>query len=270
MKKKLRIILCTMIIISLHISSCFALEVEVSVKINDNYVKSDQKNILINDTVFVLARFVAEALNGQVTWNEATKSIIIDYEGKKMKLTADSDIAYIDSKEYKLDSKPFLRGGRIYIPIRFISENLNCDINWVHETFTVDIKKESLVVSEEKFEQRPYTDEEMRLLAKIIQVESGNTKLDGRLGVANVVLNRVKSDRFPNDIKGVVYQRGQFPPAHKASFKTLKPSNLSNIAAKKALEGVNNVENCLFFNSKPFKSKKKDLYKIINGEYFYK
>ncbi len=259
-----------MIIISLYISSCFALEVEVSVKINDNYVKSDQKNILINDTVFVLARFVAEALNGQVRWNEDTKSMIIDYEGKQMKLTADSDVAYIDSKEYELDYKPFLRGGRMYIPVRFVSENLNCDINWVHETFTVDIKKENLLISEEKFEQRSYTDEEMKLLAKIIQVESGNTQLEGRLGVANVVLNRVKSDRFPNDIKGVVYQQGQFPPAHKKSFKTLKPSNISNIAAKKALEGVNNVEDCLFFNSRPFKSKKKDFYKIINSEYFYK
>ncbi|WFD08847.1 stalk domain-containing protein [Tepidibacter hydrothermalis] len=270
MKKKLRIMLCTMIIISLYVSSCFALEVEVSVKINDNYVKSDQKNILIDDTVFVLARFVTEALNGQVTWNEDTKSMIIDYEGKKMKLTAGSDVAYIDSKEYKLESKPFLRGGRMYIPVRFISENLNCDINWVHETFTVDIKKQNLVISEEKFEQRYYTDEEMKLLAKIIQVESGNTNLEGRLGVANVVLNRVKSNRFPNDINSVVYQRGQFPPAHKESFKTLKPNNLSNIAAKKALEGVNNVENCLFFNSRPFKSKKKSLYKIIDGEYFYK
>ncbi|WP_099191426.1 stalk domain-containing protein [Tepidibacter mesophilus] len=270
MKKKLKVMLCTIIIISLYISSCFALEVEVTVKINDNYVKSDQKNVLIDDKVFVLGRFVTEALNGQVAWNEDTKSMIIDYEGKKIKLTADSDVAYIDSKEYKMDSKPFLRGGRMYIPVRFVSENLNCDIDWVHETFTVDITKKNLVISEEKFEQRSYTDEEMRLLAKIIQVESGNTRLEGRLGVANVVLNRVKSDRFPNNIKDVVYQPGQFPPAHKKSFKTLKASNLSNIAAKKALEGVNNVETCLFFNSRPFKSKKKSLYKIINGEYFYK
>lgn len=259
-----------MIIISFYITSCFALEVEVSVKINDNYVKSDQKHVLINDEVFVLGRFVVEALNGQVTWNENTKSMIIEYEEKKIKLTADSDVAYIDLKEYKLKSKPFLRGGRMYIPVRFVSENLNCDVSWIHETFTVSIKKENLVISDEKFEKRPYTDEEMRLLAKIIQVESGNTKIDGRLGVANVVLNRVKSDRFPNDIKSVIYQPRQFPPAHKQSFKTLKPNNLSNIAAKKALEGVNNVENCLFFNSRPFKSKKKDLYKIINGEYFYK
>ncbi|SHK08270.1 stalk domain-containing protein [Tepidibacter formicigenes] len=269
MKNKRRIFACVIFAILLvSMNVCSALEVEVSMKINDNYVKSDKKNILIDDRVFVLARFVVEALNGKITWIDKTREIVIDYEGKNMKLTIGSDIAYINGKEYKLDLKPFIREGRTYIPLRFVSENLNCDVKWVQDTFTVDIRKEGLEIAKEKFEKRSYTDEDMLWIARIVEV--GNTSLESRIAIANVVLNRVKSNKFPNSVYEVIFQGKQFPPAHKESFKSLKPSNISSIAAKKALEGINNIEECLFFNSRPFKSKSKDFYKKIDGEYFYK
>ena len=47
-------------------------------------------------------------------------------------------------------------------------------------------------------------------LAKNIYFEAGNQPLAGKLAVSHVVLNRVMSDEYPNDICGVVYQARWF------------------------------------------------------------
>ena len=51
---------------------------------------------------------------------------------------------------------------------------------------------------------------ELELLATLVEAESGNQDLKGKRLVADVVLNRVESDRFPNSITEVIYQDYQF------------------------------------------------------------
>lgn len=96
-------------------------------------------------------------------------------------------------------------------------------------------------------EAKPFTEEDYMLLAKITQVESGNESYEGQLGVANVILNRVKDARFPNSIKGVIYSGKQFPPAHNGLLDKSKPNASVLRAAKDALNGKNNVENAVYF-----------------------
>lgn len=48
------------------------------------------------------------------------------------------------------------------------------------------------------------------LLATLVRAEAGNQPLDGKRAVVDVVLNRVDNSHFPNTIKGVIYQEGQF------------------------------------------------------------
>lgn len=49
--------------------------------------------------------------------------------------------------------------------------------------------------------------EDMRMLAQLVQAEAGNQDLTGKRLVADVVLNRVDSERFPNTIEEVIFQR---------------------------------------------------------------
>ena len=57
-----------------------------------------------------------------------------------------------------------------------------------------------------------YTPEDLDLLARVINSEAGSSWLsdEHQLAVGSVVLNRVADSRFPNTLKGVVYQRGQY------------------------------------------------------------
>lgn len=52
-------------------------------------------------------------------------------------------------------------------------------------------------------------DREMDMLIRAISAES-STNAQERAGVAAVILNRVRSDKFPNTIEGVLFQRNQF------------------------------------------------------------
>ena len=54
------------------------------------------------------------------------------------------------------------------------------------------------------------TSDEVILLAQLIMHEAGGEGTEGREAVAEVVINRMKSEKFPNDLNGVIYQNGQF------------------------------------------------------------
>jgi spore germination cell wall hydrolase CwlJ-like protein len=59
-------------------------------------------------------------------------------------------------------------------------------------------------------QDRAVADEATRCLAGAIYFESKGEPLSGQLAVAQVIINRAKSGRFPADVCGVVKQRGQF------------------------------------------------------------
>lgn len=49
--------------------------------------------------------------------------------------------------------------------------------------------------------------DEMRMVAQLVQAEAGNQDLTGKRLVADVVLNRVDSERFPNTVEEVIFQK---------------------------------------------------------------
>jgi N-acetylmuramoyl-L-alanine amidase len=56
----------------------------------------------------------------------------------------------------------------------------------------------------------PVSDEDVELIAKTVQAEAGNQDFTGKRMVAAVILNRVESKTFPDDVEGVLSQKNQF------------------------------------------------------------
>ena len=95
--------------------------------------------------------------------------------------------------------------------------------------------------------------EKEELLAALIFCEAGNQPYAGKVAVGAVVMNRVESGRFPNTIKEVIYQRGQFTPAMTGKLERVisggrVPSSCYD-AARDALNGETTVGDALFFNT---------------------
>ena len=88
-------------------------------------------------------------------------------------------------------------------------------------------------------------------LLKIVEAEASGEDVTGRMLVANVVLNRVKSGSFPDTIEGVVYQtkggRAQFSPVATGKIERVRVSETTIQAVERALCGEDPSQGALYF-----------------------
>lgn len=95
------------------------------------------------------------------------------------------------------------------------------------------------------------SDEDLDILMRIVESEAGNQDVEGRLLVANVVLNRVQSEKFPDSVKEVVFQKekgiNQFSPVANGTIWNVKISDETDEAVGRALEGEDISDGALYF-----------------------
>ena len=98
-----------------------------------------------------------------------------------------------------------------------------------------------------------FTEEDRKLLANIIYCEAGGEPYEGKVAVGAVVINRVLSNRFPDTVSGVIYQKNQFSPVASGRFGLALSVDKANAAcyqaADEAMLGVTNVGTCVFFRT---------------------
>lgn len=97
-----------------------------------------------------------------------------------------------------------------------------------------------------------YSKSDLRLMASIINCEAGAEGFQGKLAVGIVIMNRVASKNFPNTVKKVIYDKGQFSPVRNGMLsKKLKQYDAGRTgssqwkscisAAKKVLSGQSTI-----------------------------
>jgi len=74
------------------------------------------------------------------------------------------------------------------------------------------------------FVNRGNQDEEQLCLAKAVYFEARGESLEGQLAVAEVVLNRAASGRYPSTLCGVITQRSQFSFIRRGRFPSVDQS----------------------------------------------
>jgi N-acetylmuramoyl-L-alanine amidase len=84
------------------------------------------------------------------------------------------------------------------------------------------------------------------LLARLVHGEARGEPYRGKVAVAAVVLNRVKSASFPNTVAGVIYQSGAFDAVSDGQIN-LQPDNESINAARDAMNGWDPTNGCLYY-----------------------
>lgn len=93
---------------------------------------------------------------------------------------------------------------------------------------------------------RSYSPEDLDLLARLISAESRGEPFEGQVAVGAVVLNRLKSPEFPDTIRDVIYQEGQFTSVANGAINA-PPAESSIAAARAALAGEDPSLGALYF-----------------------
>ena len=98
------------------------------------------------------------------------------------------------------------------------------------------------------------SDEDYDTLLRIVEAEAGSEDIKGRVLVANVIMNRVKSEDFPNTVTEVVWDNSdgvpQFSPTYDGRINEVAVSDETREAVKQALKGADYSEGALFFIQK--------------------
>lgn len=109
----------------------------------------------------------------------------------------------------------------------------------------VDRTLEVVTVTENR--DLPVSMEEYEMLCKIVTTEANTEDIEGQMLIANVVMNRVKSDIFPNSVEEVILSPGQFDPVENGVFYKTEPTDEAKEAVIRALSGEDASQGALYF-----------------------
>ncbi len=247
----------------------------VTVNVNGVFIDMDASPYIEKDTVFVPVRFVAEGLGATVNWDNYNQTAIITGNGKSIKLTPGKENIIVDGQSINTGFVTCVYKGRIYVPLRIIAECFGAGLDWNSANYVVSISTDEQN-SDNNYLSSLYSEEDLYWLSKIVEAEAIGEPYEGKLAVANVVINRKNSSEFPDSIKDVIFDPSygyQFTPVKNGSIYN-EPSESSIRAAKEALSGNNNIGSSLYFLN-PVKSghtwiqASRELFGVIGGHHFY-
>ena len=93
--------------------------------------ENDVAPVIRNNHTMLPIRFIAEALGTTVNWNSENRTVQIIKGNKAIEITIDNDVAIVNGIAKTLDSPAFIEDDRTFLPIRFVSENLGANVEWV-------------------------------------------------------------------------------------------------------------------------------------------
>lgn len=119
------------------------------------------------------------------------------------------------------------------------------------------IKKASKKKTAESPKRISLTEKEKSVLLRIVEAEAGDEDVEGRMLVANVVLNRVKcKTEFPNDVENVVFEctNGvyQFSPILDGRYWEVEISEKTEQAVERVLAGEDFSKGALYFMAREY------------------
>ena len=106
------------------------------------------------------------------------------------------------------------------------------------------------IIDEEVYERKKVydlSDADYQNLLRIVEAEASGEGENGKLLVANVIFNRVKSRKFPNSVTAVIFQQNQFAPTRDGRFYSVKVTQETVRAVDRALYGEDISNGALYF-----------------------
>jgi len=125
------------------------------------------------------------------------------------------------------------------------------------ESQPTNFQEESEEPAEETLATTPVVNlskEDQEILQRIVEAEATGEDIKGKILVANVILNRVNHDNFPDTVKGVVFQKDgstyQFSPIKDGRYWSVSISKDTITAIERVMAGEDYSQGALYFSAR--------------------
>lgn len=119
---------------------------KIRINLNGHILSFDSQPIIKNNRLLVPFRAILEAMQIEVNYDNLSGIITASGNENEVHLSINSETAYVNGKEIKIDCAPIIKNDRTFIPARFIAEAFNMKVDWDETTNLVTItrKKEQI------------------------------------------------------------------------------------------------------------------------------
>lgn len=176
------------------------------------------------------------------------------FTGPNFDMYVNSDFGYtrVNDRYLYTPDGYFRSGGQIYLPLEVLARIFGFEYSVPEDDQPrVELQRGELNVLQggDNYYDINFVSEDIFWLSRIIRAEAQNEPLSCMIGVGNVVLNRVASDEYPDNVFDVIFDEKygqQFEPVGNGSVYA-DPTEEAIIATYLVLEGYNTVGASMYF-----------------------
>jgi len=145
-KTQLKKLLFTLVMIgALSLGSTVFATGDISIEVKNKQIPTDSPPTYDQGRVLVPLRAVSKALGATVDWNQKTKTVTVRKWSEKVMLTIGKKAASVEKKggtwdssgQVPLDVSVKTFNNRVYVPLRFISEQYGYKVDWNNNTVSI-------------------------------------------------------------------------------------------------------------------------------------
>ncbi|NLH02312.1 MAG: copper amine oxidase [Clostridiales bacterium] len=203
----------------------------------------------VEDTTYITLREFFNVLDEQtdIAWDNETGTVNVT--GDKLDLTATVGDRYmtVNGRCFYIPYGVLNIDGSVALPVRELAKIYQFDVSWDEAESSVCLSADNPSVIEDASSY--YNEQDLYWLSRLINAEAGNQPLEGKIGVGNVVVNRVADPTCPDTVFGVIFDSKygvQFSVTQTGGIYQ-EPNEESVIAAKICLEGYDIVGGSIYF-----------------------
>lgn len=206
------------------------------------------RGYVINDNTYVSLETMCGVLGyeSKASYDKSSETLTIKIDDISVTVNKNDRFMYANGRCLFLPDGYVEIDGRTVFPIEAVARIFTLEVKdgKLKDTYNLSSDNEKLLESGDEF----YGEEDLYWLSRVITWESGNQVLEGQVSVGDVVLNRCKSDIYPDTVKDVIFDTTQFSVVATGAIY-MDPWPLSVVAAKLALEGYNFIGEAMYFMS---------------------
>jgi len=146
MKNKIKTIVAAATLLAVTATPVFAQG--ITLKLNGNTLQPAVAPVIENGSTLVPLRIISENMGASVTWNGEERSVTIEKGDTNIYLVLDQTDVTVNGQVKTLAVAPKSIDGSTMVPIRFVSENLDCAVSWDGANQTVSIIESGVTVTE--------------------------------------------------------------------------------------------------------------------------